>query len=263
MKPWRRRRPRPIVAAMPGLRAYALIPARSGSKGLPDKNILPVDGHPLLAYSIAFAQRIPVERILLSTDSERYAGIGRAYGAEVPGLRGAAASHDTAMEEDILADLAQSLPAHGIPLPDIWVWLKPTCPFRDPTAVEQAIALLASRPDLDAVRIVSEADARLHVVNAEGFLEPFLPGWDPARSKMRRTEFPKVYQPFNLEVFRHQGWVERGPLFIGRRVVPIVLPRITGLDVDDRDSFEIIKALIEARPRPQVVARHLITPPGG
>jgi CMP-N-acetylneuraminic acid synthetase len=242
---------------MPALRAYALIPARSGSRGLPDKNILPVDGHPLLAYSIAFAGRIPVERTLVSTDSDRYAGIARSYGAETPGLRAPAASHDTAMEEDILADLAQSLPAHGIPLPDVWVWLKPTCPFRDPAAVEQALALLAARPDLDAVRIVSEADARLHVVNAEGFLEPLLPGWDPARSKMRRTEFPKVYQPFNLEVFRHQGWVERGPLFIGRRVAPIVLPRITGLDVDDRDSFEIIKALIEARPRPDVVARHI------
>jgi CMP-N-acetylneuraminic acid synthetase len=242
------------------MRAYALIPARSGSKGLPDKNILPVDGHPLLAYSIGFARRIPVERILLSTDADTYGEIGRAYGAELPGLRGAAASHDTAMEEDILADLAQALPARGIPLPDIWVWLKPTCPFRDPAAVEQALALLAVQPDLDAVRIVSEADARLHVVNADGFLEPLLPGWDPKRSKMRRSEFPKVYQPFNLEVFRHQGWVERGSSFIGRRVAPIVLPRITGLDVDDRDSFEIIKALVEARPRPEVVARYLSPP---
>lgn len=242
------------------LRSYALIPARSGSKGLPDKNILPVDGHPLLAYSIAFARRIPVERILLSTDADTYGEIGRAYGAEVPGLRGPAASHDTAMEEDILADLAQALPARGIPLPDIWVWLKPTCPFRDTAAVTQALALLAAQPDLDAVRIVSESDARLHVINADGFLEPLLPGWDPKRSKMRRSEFPKVYQPFNLEVFRHQGWVERGSSFIGRRVASIVLPRITGLDVDDRDSFEIIKALIEARPRPEVVAQYLSPP---
>jgi N-acylneuraminate cytidylyltransferase len=54
--------------------------------------------------------------------------------------------------------------------------------------------------------------------------------------------------------------VERGSAFIGRRVAPIVLPRITGLDVDDRDSFEIVKALIEARPRPEVVARYLSPP---
>jgi len=242
------------------MRAYALIPARSGSKGLPDKNILPIAGHPLLAWSIAFARKIPVERVLLSTDSERYAAIGRRYGAEVPALRGAAASSDTAMEESILADLAATLPGLGLPLPDVWVWLKPTCPFRDPAAVAQALGVLRERPEVDSVRIVSEADARLHRINAEGSLEPLLPSWDPARSKMRRSEFPKVYQPFNLEVFRHQGWVERGSLFMGHRIHPIVLPRITGLDVDDRDGFELIRALIEATPRAAIVARHLHQP---
>jgi CMP-N-acetylneuraminic acid synthetase len=239
------------------MRAYALIPARSGSKGLPDKNILPIAGHPLLAYSVAFGRLLPVERVLLSTDSPRYAEIGRAYGAECPLLRGPAASGDTAMEEDILADLDARLPAHGVPLPDAWVWLKPTCPFRDPDAVREALAVLRDRPEVDAVRIVSEADARLHVINPEGWLEPLLPIWDPARSKMRRSEFPKAYQPFNLEVFRHQGWRERGALFMGRRIHPIVLPRITGLDVDDADGFEIIRALIESRPRPPLIARHI------
>ncbi len=242
------------------MRAYALIPARSGSKGLPDKNILPVAGHPLLAWSIAFARKIPVERVILSTDSEAYAEIGRRYGAEVPALRGAAAASDTAMEEDILADLQATLPGLGIALPDAWVWLKPTCPFRDVAAVEQALAVLRDRPEVDAVRIVSEADARLHRINAEGWLEPLLDSWDPKRSKMRRSEFPKVYQPFNLEVFRHQGWAERGSLFMGRRIHPVVLPRITGLDVDDRDGFELIRALIESAPRAAIVARHLHEP---
>lgn len=242
------------------MRAYALIPARSGSKGLPDKNILPIGGHPLLAWSIAFARKIPVERVLLSTDSERYAAIGRRYGAECPVLRGATAASDTAMEEDILADLQQALPRVGIPLPDVWVWLKPTCPFRDPAAVAEAIAVLRDRPEVDSVRIVSEADARLHRINAEGWLEPLLESWDPRRSKMRRSEFPKVYQPFNLEVFRHQGWAARGSLFMGRRIHPIVLPRITGLDVDDRDGFELICSLIEAKPRAPLVERFLHVP---
>jgi CMP-N-acetylneuraminic acid synthetase len=243
------------------MRAYALIPARSGSKGLPDKNILPIAGHPLLAYSIAFGRTIPVERVILSTDSPRYAEIGRAYGAECPLLRGAQAASDTAMEEDILADLDARLPGLGIPLPDIWVWLKPTCPFRDPAAVAEGIAALRDRPELDSVRIVTEADARLHRINAEGYLEPAPPSWDPTRSKMRRSEFEKVYQPFNLEIFRHEGWRARGSLFMGRRIHPIVLPRITGLDVDDRDGFDLIRTLIEADPRPELVGRHILLPP--
>lgn len=243
------------------MRAYAIIPARSGSRGLPDKNILPVDGHPLLAYSVAFGKRLPVERVLLSTDSERYAEIGRGYGAECPALRSAEASTHTAMEPDILADLDATLPLLGIPLPDIWVWLKPTSPFRSLAAVVEAIGVLRARPDVDAVRIVSEADARLHRINAEGWLEPLLESWDPTRSKMLRSEFPKVYHPFNLEVFRHEGWRQRRGLFIGRRVHPIILPRITGLDIDDQDGFDIIRALIESRPRADVVARHIHLPP--
>jgi len=238
------------------MRAYALIPARSGSKGLPDKNIRPVDGHPLLAYSVAFGKKIPVERVILSTDSAAYRDIAIRYGAECPYLRGPKASSDTAMEEDILADLAENLPRHGIDLPDIWVWLKPTCPFRSTDAVEEAIGILERAPDVDSVRIVSEADARMHRINADGFLEPLLKEWDPRRSKMRRSEFPKVYQPFNLEVFRHAGWAERGSLFMGRRIRPIVRPRITGLDVDDQDSFDIIKTLIESKPRAEIVRKY-------
>jgi len=233
------------------VKAYALIPARSGSKGLPDKNILPIDGHPLIAYSIAFGNKLALDKVLVSTDSPKYREIAHRYGAECPYLRGPRASHDTAMEEDILADLEESLPPLGINLPDIWVWLKPTCPFRNSDAVWKAIETLDTQPDVDSVRIVSEADARLHKINADGDLEPLLSTWDPKRSKMRRSEFPKVFQPFNLEVFRHEGWKKRGALFMGHKIKPIVQPRITGLDVDDREGFEIIKTLIEARPRPE------------
>ncbi|QJW83997.1 hypothetical protein HK414_08760 [Ramlibacter terrae] len=237
------------------MKACALIPARSGSKGLPDKNILPIDGHPLIAYSIAFGKKLPIDRVLVSTDSPVYQEIATRYGADCPYMRGPAASHDTAMEEDIPADLDVNLPLHGIDIPDVWIWLKPTCPFRDPAAVIRALEILDKQPEIDSVRIVSEADARMHKVNADGYLEPLLPSWDPKRSKMRRTEFPKVYQPFNLEVFRHAGWKQRGSLFMGHRIKPIVQPKITGLDVDDRDSFDIIKTLIEARPRPELLSK--------
>jgi CMP-N,N'-diacetyllegionaminic acid synthase len=236
---------------------YALIPARSGSKGLPNKNILEVDGHPLIAYSIALARKLAIDRIIVSTDSNSYRDIALQYGAECPYLRGAFASSDTAQESEILGDLSANLPIHSIPLPDVWVWLKPVNPFRSLDAVRQALKILSERPDVDSVRIVSEADARLHAINENGFLAPYGPGWDPKLSKMPRSRFPKVYQPYNLEVFRHQGWVERRGLFMGSRIVPIAASKITGLDIDDRDTFEIAKALIEMRPRPELVARHI------
>ena len=246
------------------MRAYALIPARSGSKGLPDKNIMEIDGIPLLAYSVMFGKALRIDRVLLSTDSQKYADIGERFGAECPFLRSAEAASDSAGEHHILADLDARLPRHGIELPDVWVWLKPTCPFRSRDAVQQALRLLENDPSLHSVRIVTEADARIHRINEQGFLEPYFPGlWPPERSKIPRTYLPKAYSPFNLEVFRHEGWKERGALFMGTRIKPIVLPRITGLDIDDRDGAEIIKALIEARPRPEFVARHLHVDPHG
>ena len=83
--------------------------------------------------------------------------------------------------------------------------------------------------------------------------------WDPNRSVMRRTEFPLAYSPFNLDVNRHSVWKERGSAYMGSRIFPIVEHKITGLDINDAEDFEIIKLLIELRPRPKTVDRYLET----
>ena len=232
------------------MRVYALIPARSGSRGVPDKNIREIAGHPLFAYSIAFAKKIKFARIVVSTDSPKYRDIAVRYGADCPYLRGSKASGHAAMEEDILADLAANLPQFGIDMPDVWVRLKPTSPFRSVRSVESAIDILGDNPDITSVRIVSETEARLHVVDENGFLVPQSPRWDRRRSVMRRDEFARAYKPFNLDVLRHALWVERGSAYMGDKVRPIIEHKITGLDIDDEDDFEIAKALISLTPRP-------------
>jgi CMP-N,N'-diacetyllegionaminic acid synthase len=242
------------------MRVYALIPARSGSRGVPDKNIREIAGHPLLAYSIAFAKKIKFERIIVSTDSLRYQEIAIRYGADCPYLRGAMASSHTAMEEDILTDLAANLPRLGISMPDVWVRLKPTSPLRSVRSVEAAIAALKADPTLNSVRIVSETESRLHVIDKDGYLVPLSPQWDPRRSVMRRDEFPRAYKPFNLDVLRHALWIERGSAYMGKRVKPIVEHKITGLDIDDNDDFELAKALISVKPRPAFLESYIHDP---
>ena len=76
----------------------AIIPARSGSKGVPDKNIKLLGGYPLIAYSIAAAKLAGIERVLFSTDSEQYAKIATRFGAEVPFLRPAELSVDNSTD---------------------------------------------------------------------------------------------------------------------------------------------------------------------
>lgn len=239
---------------------YAFIPARSGSKGLVDKNIRPLGGHPLLAYAIAFGRALGIDRVIVSTDSERYAAIARHYGADCPYLRGVEASSDTAMEEAVLADMEANLPGFGIPMPDIWVRLKPTNPFRRVDHALQAIEILKIRPEIDSVRHVSASETRLCRINDQGYLEPLLPGWPEGRSVIRRTEFPKAYQVFNLDVLRHANLARLGSGYMGKAIVPIIGESITGLDINDSDDFELVKALIELRPRPTIISRHLPEP---
>jgi len=93
------------------LRAYALIPARSGSKGLPDKTILPIEGHPPLACSAAFARLIPVGRCILSTDSERCGATRRDGGADAPRRHPRSARTPLTKQPTTSASAASSMPA--------------------------------------------------------------------------------------------------------------------------------------------------------
>lgn len=242
------------------MRIYAFIPARSGSKGLPDKNILDLDGHPLMAYAIAFGQALNIDKVIVSTDSEEYAAIARDYGAECPYLRGPKASSDTAMEELILEDMKQNLPTHGITMPDIWIRLKPTNPFRGVESVKKGLEAMTSETPPDSVRIVSKIEARTWTINDQGWLEPLIPGWDPDRSVMRRTEFPEAYSPFNLDMFFHKNWERLGSAYMGRRILPIEDHVITGMDVNDGEDLDLIRAMVQPRPRPDIVSRYLVDP---
>ncbi len=242
------------------MRVYAFVPARSGSRGLPHKNVLDLDGHPLMAYAIAFGQALGVDRVIVSTDSDEYAEIARRYGADCPYLRGAEASTDTAMEELILSDMSRNLPDHGIEMPDIWVRLKPTNPFRRVDTVRRGLEAMTSTLPPDSVRIVSKIESRTWTINDQGWLAPLISGWDPDRSVMRRTEFPEAYSPFNLDIFFHANWLRWGSAYMGQRILPIVDHVITGMDINDADDLDVIRAMVRPRPRPDIVSRYLVEP---
>lgn len=227
------------------MKVYAMIPARSGSKGVPHKNIAKVGGYPLLAHAIEFGKKIAVDRVFLSTDSEDYAAIGKKYGAECPMLRNAEASSGTAREEDIIADFVDHW---RIAPPNIWVWLKPTSPFRSVVTVQRALKKLRDFPGVDSCRIVSEADARLQVIGENGFLKSLISEWPAELSKIPRTAVPQAYKPYNLEVFRHRVWASRFSNFMGDKIAFETAHKITGLDIDDYEDLELVRALVDARP---------------
>ncbi len=242
------------------MRVYALVPARSGPKGLPDKNILEIDGRPLIGHAIAFGLSLGIDRALVSTDSECYAGIARQWGGECPFLRAEAASSDASREEDILDDLDERLPHHGIELPDVWVWLKPTSPFRRRDAVLQGLEILRTRLEVDSVRLVSEADARLQVINPSGLLEPLLEEWPSHLSKIPRTTLVKTYHPLQSRDFSASRLAGKPHALHGppHRAPPAVAHYFSRHRRQAMASTSS-SALMEACPRPRIVSDH-VTP---
>lgn len=225
--------------SMSNVKIWVVVAARSGSKGLPGKNIRSLAGKPLIGHAIAFAKNSGVfDKVLLSTDSEEYAQIGREHGAWVPFLRGAEAAQDNSMEEHVLADLDKKLIEHGIEPPDILVWLRPTFPFRSVKDLKAGLALM--NDDIDSVRLVTEGEPRLYEVQDDYLIPRFE---DSGRSMIRRQEFPSTYKVFHTDIFWYRN-IAKGSRFLGDKVRAIPVHKLCAMDVDGIEDFEIIEALM-------------------
>lgn len=222
------------------MRIYAVIPARSGSVGLKNKNIRLLADKPLLAYSIEFAQKLQVDRVFCSTDSEEYAEIARKYGAEVPFLRSEAASSSTAMEQDILADLYSKFQENGIEQPDLLVWLRPTFVFRNLTDVKKCIQLLIDNPEFTAARTVCESESRLYSIKDNELIPSFEDG---GKSMIRRQDVGIKYKVFSTDIIRSTN-KNTGDDFLGRKVAAVVTNKLCGLDIDDEMDFKIVESIV-------------------
>ncbi|MBU3106222.1 cytidylyltransferase domain-containing protein [Clostridium gasigenes] len=160
-----------------GKKILAIIPARSGSKGLKDKNIKLLNGKPLIAYTIGAAINSNVfEDIIVSTDSVKYADISKEYGADVPFLREESLASDTATTEDVVIDIIENLKLMN-KYYDYFVILQPTSPLRDSCNIKEAVDLLLDN-NLKSVVSVCESEHSLKLYNTlkenlslEGFLD--------------------------------------------------------------------------------------------
>jgi len=109
----------------------AIIPARSGSKSVKDKNIREINGKPMIAYSIEHAKASKlINRVIVSTDSEQYAAIAREYGAETPFIRPAEYAQDTSLDLEVFEHALSFLEEKEAYVPDMVVQLRPTYPIR-------------------------------------------------------------------------------------------------------------------------------------
>ena len=139
------------------MKNIAIIPARSGSKGLKDKNIKELNGKPLLAYSIEAAKKSKLfDEIMVSTDSEKYAEIAKQYNANVPFLRSATNSGDKAGSWDVIVEVLGKYQELGKTFDTVCL-LQPTSPLRTAEDIINAYNLLEEK-QADAITSVCEVD---------------------------------------------------------------------------------------------------------
>jgi CMP-N,N'-diacetyllegionaminic acid synthase len=217
----------------------ALIPARSGSKSLPDKNVRPFRGRPLLAHSVEQALAAPnVDRVIVSTDSEAYAEIARRAGAEVPFIRPAEIAGDLTPDIDVFRHaLSWLADAEGY-RPEYCVHLRPTYPTRQVRDVIDAVELLRRNSSAHSVRSVAPAPHtpyKMWTKADDGSLRPLLVSDIPEAHSQPRQKLPEVFlQNAAVDVVRSTVIRELNSM-CGSRVIPYVMDRVD--DIDNLDDF--------------------------
>lgn len=230
----------------PSVTIVAVIPARGGSKGIPRKNLVLVNGKPLIAYSIEAArQAITIDRTVVSTDDEEIAKVSHQWGAEVPFTRPATLASDTA---PMLGVLRHTLDWHerNFGAVEAIVLLQPTSPLRQPRHIDEAVTLFRSS-EASSVVSVMEVPHQFNPVSVmsleKGFLQPFLGGH---KLTTRRQDKPRVFARNGPAVLVcHPETLKAGELY-GARCVPYVMSAHDSLDIDEPDDLRFVEYAMQA-----------------
>lgn len=212
----------------------AIIPARSGSKGVSDKNIRLLAGKPLLAYSIA-ASRLTsnIDRVIVSTDSQGYANIARESGAEVPFLRPMEISGDMSTDYQLIKHALDWFQDNEGRQPEYLVHLRPTTPLRDPRCIEAAIEMIKNDSKATALRSVHEMpESAYKTMEIENrYLKCVCSGsFDLDAANNPRQMFNKTYKPNGYVDVIVSSYVMETQKIHGDRVLAFITPYVGEVD---------------------------------
>lgn len=225
------------------MKRIAIIPARSGSKGLKDKNIIDLCGKPLIAYSIEAALETGLfDHVIVSTDSEHYAEIAQHYGAEVM-MRGEALSNDKATTFMVLEDILKNRLQESI---DYFVLLQPTSPLRTSKHITEAIEKFESKIEyFDFLVSMKEAEHAKVLVNPIDDDES-LKYFDTDFSNYRRQGY-KDYSP-NGAIFiaKPDSYLEQKHFF-GAKALSYIMSAEDSVDIDGALDLVVAKEIISYR----------------
>ncbi|UCC94917.1 MAG: hypothetical protein JSW40_08925 [Candidatus Omnitrophota bacterium] len=226
---------------------WAIIPARGGSKTIPLKNIVSLNGRPLIDYVIEAAKASScISRIICSTENAQIATLCKQRGIEVQ-ERPFELAQDNASTKDVIADLIKRLMQKEKSIADILVLLEPTSPFVLPSHIDECVRMLQGNPGADSVQAITSIPPNHHAYNQRYIRDKEVHfQFEDERIKFFNKQLkPEFYVHGNLRVFKAKAILTREDLY-GSRSLPYFIPRIYAMDVDGPEDLKVADALLKS-----------------
>jgi CMP-N-acetylneuraminic acid synthetase len=222
----------------------AVITARGGSKGLPRKNIKPLCGKPLIAWTIEHAHNSAhIDRTIVSTDDEEIAEIATRYGADVPFLRPTELARDDSPSIDAILHAITWLEETG-EYYDLVMLLQPTSPLRKKSDLDDAITLLTNNIDhADSLVSVGEVHQEHPSIVKKvegGYVKPFI---RTGENVYQRQQLSTAYFPYGVVYLSKTDALKKHKTFYQERTLPYVIERWQTYEIDDIYDFMCIEAI--------------------
>ncbi|MDX1951704.1 MAG: acylneuraminate cytidylyltransferase family protein [Verrucomicrobiota bacterium] len=227
-----------------------LIPARAGSKRVPGKNVRPLHGHPLIAYTISAAIDSGVfSRVIVSTDSEEIAALCQHYGAETPFLRPAEFAGDKSPDIEWIQHALITLKKMGSSA-EAFSILRPTSPFRLPATIQRAWKQFQeiTADSLRAVELCRQHPGKMWIIEGS-LMKPLLDdgGTNPPWHSTPYQALPTVYtQNASLEMAWSRVPLEEGTI-AGRKIIPFLTEGFEGFDINKADDWWLAETILDRK----------------
>ena len=231
-------------------KAVALIPARSGSKRIKNKNIYNIKGHPLLAYTVSVAINCNLfDRVICITDSGRYAKIAKKYGAEVPALRPKKISGDKSPDIEWVSWIMKIINKKN--KYDIFSILRPTNPLRKISTIKSAWKKFIKNKKCDSIRAVEKC--KQHPGKMWTFRKKFMKPLISSKKKIpyhsrQYADLPEVFiQNASLEIAWSRLLNKKNPSISGKKIIPFITKNNEGFDLNNQEDLILIKEFIKKK----------------
>lgn len=227
------------------MKVLAIIPARGGSKGIPKKNIVPLGGKPLIAWTIEASKGSKyINRTFVSSDSDEILAVSQECGAETIKRPGEISGDDSPFEL-LIMHVLENLKNKESYSPDLIVYLQPTSPLRTSADIDDAIAHMLSKKG-EALISLFELDnkyLKAFVVNEKGYITGAINNRYPF---INRQDLPKLFMPNGaIYIIKKEIFMKTKQLF-SKKTIPFIMSKEKSIDIDSNEGLANAKNLLKS-----------------